>query len=145
MPKLSARKRPKRPDAAQNAMPRKVHVVHAGGSKAILGELDGRTTLGRVVRSDEARYQEHVGPDRTAPIDDLCRSAARHRAIANLAFAELVQHGVIDPTGNPRPAYEAFRKADGDLRAVVSMLGLKRKVREVTLGDVLGRRDIDGD
>src|SRR5262245_34586770 len=139
MPKLSATNRPKRPDAARNAIPKKAHVVHAGGSKAILGELDGRTTLGRVVRLDEARYQEHVGPDRTAPIDDLCRSAARHRAIANLAFADLVQHGVIDSAGSPRPTYEAFRKADGDLRAVLSMLGLKRQVREITLGDVLSR------
>jgi len=144
MPKLSARHRPKRPDAAQNAVPKRVHIVHARGSKAIMGKLDGRTAFSKIVMSYEARYREHAGADRPAPIDDLCQSAARHRAIANVAFAELVQHGVIDPAGNVRPAYDSFRKADGDLRAVLSMIGLKRQVHEITLGDVLGRRDTDG-
>jgi hypothetical protein len=63
-------------------------------------------------------------------MDDLCISAARHKAIANLAFVKL-KDGPFDSEDQVRPVYEAFRRADADHRSVLASLGIERREREL--------------
>lgn len=152
MPKIPLRRREngrlvrvKNAASAANARPKKVAIVYGGASRAIWGALDKRTVLGKAVAAFEAEFRQHAGPDRAATKDDLCVSAARHKALASIAFADLMERGLFDDKGSARPALEAFRRADSELRECLRLLGLKRRSEQVpSLDDYLARKGSGG-
>lgn len=124
--------------SAANARAQKVGIVTGAGSRAVWGELDRRFSFAKAVGTYANEYRTHAGSDRPVTVDDLCVAAARHKALANLAYTELMRGGLFASDGSLRPAYDAFRKADADLRAVLSLLGLERREQQVpSLHEVL--------
>jgi hypothetical protein len=131
----------KRPDAAMRK-PAKVAIVTGVNSRAVRGELDQRFAFAKATSTYTEEYRQHVGSDRSVVMDDLCRSAARHKAIMNLALARLMERGPLDTKDNIRAAYEAFRKADADHREVIRLLGIQRREKEIPrLGELLHREE----
>ena len=112
---------------------RKVRITTGVESRAIRGELDRRYAFARTVSTYEREYREHVGAD-SVVLRDLCRSAAIHKAVFNLALQRLMDSGPLDDQDRVRAAYEAWRTADRDLREVSRGLGLER--REKPLPDL---------
>lgn len=131
--------RQKRPDAARNAQPRKVLVTHAGGSQALLRDpLDRRTRVGKAYRDHCQALAAHVGGDPTRPQAELIDQAARLALLAKIAWAELLRSGVFSGEGGqPAPALETWLKATRDQRAVLQLLGLERRSRELDLQEYL--------
>ena len=68
---------------------RKQRITTGLASKAIRGELHQRYGFARVVTDYLTEYRTHVGPDRSVVLDDLCRSAAVHKTVANMNFTRL--------------------------------------------------------
>lgn len=137
MPKLRAKDRPKSPESALNARPRKVHIVHGGKSGQLMtAELDGRTRLGKQYKQHVEALESHLGGDLTAPQARLVDQATRLGLLAAIAWQEALQCGVF-VDGAPSPAVDTFIKATGQEREVLKLLGLKRISRDITLRDVL--------
>jgi hypothetical protein len=102
-----------------------VRITTGAESRAIRGELDQRFAFAKRISIYEKEYREHVGSD-SVVLHDLCRSAAIHKAVFNLALARLMERGPLDDADQARAAYETWRRADADLREVARSLGLKR-------------------
>ena len=68
---------------------RKQRITTGLASKAIRGELHQRYGFARVVTDYLTKYRTHVGPDRSVVLDDLCRSAAVHKTVANMNLTRL--------------------------------------------------------
>ena len=110
------------------------------------GALDQRFALSKVIRAYASEYRAHVGDAASAPLTHLCDSAARHRVIANVAFTDLMQHGLFTTNGSVRGSFEVWRRADGDLRECLRLLGLERKARDVpTLAGILAGEESGDD
>ena len=116
--------------SAGNGKPKRIAIVHGSDSRAVRGELDGRFAFAKATSRYMEQYRQHVGPDRTIAMDDLCISAARHKALANLAYSRL-KDGPFDSEGEIRAVYEAFRRADSDHRSVLASIGIERRERQV--------------
>jgi len=137
MPKRRAKDRPKRPDSATLAKPRKVHVLHAGGTRVLLeAQLDRRTKLGKAYFQHVAALEAHVGGDLSPPQARLCDQAARLGLLAAMAWSELSQRGAFHD-GEPTPAVDTYMRAIGQERQVLLLLGLERATKQITLQDVL--------
>lgn len=135
MPKLPARLRPKRPDSARLARPRRIFIEHGGSSRAVRGEpLDLRSAAGKAYVAYRAEYRAHLGGEGLSAVEaDLADMAARLKVLANVAYAGRL----FDRSGNPRPAFDAFMRAARDLRAVFELLGLKRRTKEPGVDEYL--------
>lgn len=145
MPKLRARDRPKRADAAGNARSRKVTVLHAGKSRALWeATLDGRSKVGKAVAAEDAVLRAHVGLGALSrPLETLCHQAARLKVIGAIAWHRLETEGVF-LGGEPHPALSAFREAARDEREVLRLLGLERRAKELpTLAEYLRQKEQD--
>ena len=130
--------RVKRPDAAGNSRPKKVHILTGSQSRALLyGALDRRTQAGKQHVRQCAALAAHVGGDPTAAQLRLIDQAARLHLLGQMAWAELLRAGALVKKGRLAPAFEAYVKAARDERATLQLLGLERKARNVTLQDVL--------
>lgn len=146
MPKPRAKNRPKRPDSAALARPRKVHIQHGGGSTALmLAPLDGRTRLGKAYRAHVEALERHVGGNPTPPQARLVDQAARLALLAELSWAELARTGpFVD--GVAVPAVDTFLRAAGQERGVLQVLGIEpRSVDVPDLQKYLAARDDDGE
>jgi hypothetical protein len=119
----------KRPDAAGNARARKVGITTGLDSRAIRGELDQRFAFARAVTAYAEEYRAHVASD-SVVMDDLCRSAAIHKAIKHLALARM-DGQPFDNADQARAAYEALRRADADHRSILAVLGIQRREKPV--------------
>jgi hypothetical protein len=116
--------------SAGNGKPKRIAIVHGSDSRAVRGELDRRFAFAKATSRYTEEYRAHVGSDRTVAMDDLCISAARHKALANLAYSKL-REGPFDSEDNIRAVYEAFRRADADHRSVLASLGIERRERPI--------------
>jgi hypothetical protein len=126
-----AYRRSKRPDAAENARPRKVLIRHGGDSRALrYADLDLRSTAGKEYRARVVELTAHVGGDPTAPQRTLIDQAGRLHVLARLAWDELSRTGAFRD-GEPLPAFFAYRSAIADEREVLRTLGLERRAKEV--------------
>lgn len=136
----------KRPDAARNARPRRVSITHGGDSRVLLRDpLDRRTRIGKAYRDHCQALSAHVGGEPTRPQAELIDQAARLALLAKIAWAELFRGGVfVNGTGQPAPALETWLKAARDQRAVLQLLGLERRSRDVTLSEYL-QQTAEGD
>lgn len=109
-----------------NARRRKVIVRHGGDSRALrYADLDLRSTAGREYRDRVTALTAHVGGDPTAPQRTLIDHAARLHVLARLAWDELSRTGAFRH-GDPRPAFDAYRRAAADEREVLRTLGIER-------------------
>lgn len=135
-----------RPDAAANARTRKVRVTTGADSKTLLtASLDLRTRLGRIYLGHKQALVAHLGGDPSAVQLRLIDQAARLRLVCDIAWGELSRRGAFSPSGDPRPALDAFRRAAADERDVLRLLGLRRAVREIDLKDYLAQSKEDED
>jgi hypothetical protein len=132
--------RPSRPRHRRNGrlvpvksepLSRKVRITTGQDSRAVRGELDLRYSFAKEIARYTAEYQEHLGDSRSVVQDDLCRSAARHKAIMNLSLYRFMSAGPLDDKDQARAAYEAFRRADADHRSVLGLLGIPRREKDV--------------
>src|SRR2546427_1632887 len=123
--------RTKRPDAARNARSMKILLRHASDSRALrYADLDLRSTAGREYAATKATLTAHLGGEVTAPQAILVDHAARLHVLTRLAWDELSRSGAFRD-GEPRPAYDAFRRAAADERSVLVTLGLERRAKDV--------------
>src|SRR2546425_3731378 len=125
--------RTKRPDAARNARPRKILLRHASDSRALrYADLDLRSTAGKEYTASKAMLTAHLGGQEnvTGPQRVLIDHCARLHVLTRLAWDELSRSGAFR-NGEPRPAYDAFRRAAADERSVLTMLGLERRAKDV--------------
>ncbi len=128
---------------ARDTKPRAVRVMHASGSKSLLqGRLDGRSLIGRRYKEDLLELKNHLNGAVSAPVAKLCDQAVRLGLLADLSWGEVTQAETLLKDGVPHPAIDVFLKASKNQRDVLTLLGLQRRARDVTLEDVLqGRMD----
>jgi hypothetical protein len=133
--------RDKNPASAANARPKKVIVSHGGASQLVLrAAFDMRSRLGRAYAAAHSALVAHLGSDLTAPQAALVDQAARLRLLTQIAWSELQATGAFR-RGEVAPAFDAFRRAAADERAVLALLGIQRHAREVpTLHEYLSNR-----
>jgi hypothetical protein len=108
---------------------RRIRITTGVDSKAVRGELDQRFGFAKAISTYTEQYRAHVASD-SVVMDDLCRSAAVHKAIRNLALARM-NGQPFDNADQARAAYEALRRADADHRAVLAVLGIQRREKEI--------------
>lgn len=131
MAKLRARNRPKSPQSASNARPRKVHIVHGGKSGQLMtAQLDGRTRLGKLYKEHVRALEIHLGDDLSPPQARLVDQATRLALLASIAWQEALDRGVF-VNGEPCPALDTFMRAAGQEREVLKLLGIQRPEKEV--------------
>lgn len=116
----------KRPDSAALARPRKIIMVHAGGSAAFrTGIFDGRTKTAKLYKQHVAALEAHLGGDLTTPQSRLVDQAARLALLGELIWSDIDKHGVFK-NGDARPVVDAYLKATKEERDVLRLLGLRR-------------------
>lgn len=130
MPRLRLIHRPKRPDSAALARPRKVAVTHGGSSALRHVELDLRTRAGKAWRENCEALKAHIGGDPSVAQAALIDQAARLRLLSQIAWAEIERRGAFKG-GQVQPAVDAYRRAIADEREVLRLLGLERRVKPV--------------
>jgi hypothetical protein len=122
----------KRPDSAKLARPKKVHITHGAGSRALLKDpLDLRTVVGKAYHGQRSALRAHLGGTPTVPQEKLIDQASRLCVLADIAWGELMRVGRILQGEGLHPAFDAYIKATRDARAVLVTLGLKPHTREV--------------
>ncbi|MBU1222305.1 MAG: hypothetical protein KKA22_04000 [Gammaproteobacteria bacterium] len=123
--------RVKRPDSAALARPRKIIMVHAGGSAAFrTGIFDGRTKLAKLYKQHVAAIEAHLGGDLTPPQSRLVDQAARLALLTELTWAEIDKHGVFKD-GDVRPAVDSFLRTAQQERDVLRLLGIERRQKAI--------------
>lgn len=134
MPKLSARMRPKSPESARNGKTKAVTLQHGGsGRNSIMqARLDLRSRAGKAFIAEVAALKAHLGETLlTAPVTALVEQAARLALLEHIAWAELSRAEALTKGGVVHAAFEPFLRASRDRRAVLVMLGLERKQKEI--------------
>jgi len=113
------------------ARPRKIMMVHAGGSAAFrTGVFDGRTKLSKLYKQHVAALEVHLGGDLTPPQSRLVDQAARLALLTELIWGEIDKRGVFKD-GDVRPAVDAYLKATQQERDVLRLLGLRRRQKPI--------------
>jgi hypothetical protein len=126
----------KRPDAAGNARPLVKYVSHGAGSGLLRDPLDRRTRVGKAYHAHLAALAAHVGGDPNTVEIELIDQAARLALLVDIAWGETVRTGVVSD-GQLSPAFAAFLAAARDQRAVLTLIGLERRIKDVSLRDLL--------
>lgn len=122
----------KRTDSARNGRPRRVFVETGRSSRALLrGALDARSVVGRAYYARLASLRAHVGGEPSVAEARMLDQAARLGLLVDIAWAALVEAQTVLKGNGLHPALEAFLKSARDERAVLSLLGLKRRTRDV--------------
>jgi hypothetical protein len=117
--------------SADNARSRAIVVRHGAGSQALrLGTFDLRSTMGKAYRARVVELTSHTGGDPNAVQHTLIDHGARLHLLTQLAWDELSRSGAFRG-GEPTPANDAYRRAAADERAVLLLLGLDRKAKDI--------------
>jgi hypothetical protein len=129
------------PESARNAKPKIKFVTH-GGASALRGRsaIDLRTSLGRKYKAGLIELKSHLGNELTPPQVRLVDMATRLGLLSDLAWGELMREGDLIKDGAAHPAIDVFLKSSKHQKEVLALLGLERKVRNVTLQDILEGR-----
>ena len=145
---LTRRARDQRKRAHRASKHRKVVVVgHGGHGRSLLrAPFDMRSRLGKAYQAVMHALRLHVGEaELSAPQAALIDQAARLRLLTQLAWSELQRTGAF-VRGATAPAFDAYRRAAADERAVLNMLGLRRsEVKVPALQDYLKDQQPEGD
>ncbi len=120
-----------RPDAAGNARPRKVMIVHALQGASILRDpLDMRTKVGKAHRERCALLSADLGGDLSVAMATLVDQASRLHLLTKFAWTEIGRRGAFK-NGCATPAVEAYLRATAREADVLRMLGLERRAKPV--------------
>jgi hypothetical protein len=112
-----------RPDAARNARPKRVNVVHGATSAALQsGELDGRTLLGRhEKRTYDRLVRARGGRKRITPhVELLCRALARMEVVSVVARNSIVGAASVGDGLTTSGATDALLRAVRELRDLLT-------------------------
>lgn len=117
---------------ARNGRPKVVHIKGAGTTSLALrhAALSRGTRLGRAYDTAVQEFTAHVGGEPSAVMKVLIDRAARAGLLAQIAWAEVVRVGAFR-NGEPRGAFDAYRRAAADEREVLKLLGIQRQARPV--------------
>jgi hypothetical protein len=118
-----------------------VRVGYGSDKRSVLRrvQFDKRSRFGKLYFAHVEVLENHCGNDLSAPQRRLIDQAARLMLLSQLAWEDMQVHGAIKD-GDIRPAFAAYVKTAKEEREVLSMLGLKRPVKELTLQDYLAGR-----
>ncbi len=137
----------KNAQSVENATPKKVVITgHGGASRSLLEDpLDGRSIIGKAYMAYKAALLAHIGgaEKATMPQLTLADQAARFNVLTRIAWGELIREGAFK-AGALAPAFDAYRRAAGDERDVLRLLGLERRMQPVPdLADYIAARPKD--
>ena len=93
--------------------------------------LDRRSRAYRVYAGEIADLTSHLGSAPTAVQARLIEQAARLALLEHIAWCELTKMDALTQGGTVHTAFEPFLRSARDRRAVLTMLGLERKVKDV--------------
>lgn len=128
-----------RPDAASSGRSKKITVQCRGWSRHVMrAVLFGRSNVDRFVRKRVRELAAHYYGEDMPPLPKvaLLEIEAKLYAIARLAYADLMQDGLIKD-GALHVSFEPFMRATKEQRAVLALLGLEHRVRELDINDIL--------
>lgn len=92
--------------------------------------FDGRTLMAKKYKATVAALHNHLGNDLTLPEQAIVDQAARFALLCDISWGELIRGGMFKK-GKLSTAFEAWIKASKEQRAVLQLLGLKRKEKPV--------------
>jgi hypothetical protein len=124
--------RVKNPASAANGKPHKSVITGHGANSRVLkhAALHRGSTLGREYAAQCEALTAHVGGAPSEAQRLLIDQAARIHLLLQFAWAELLRAGAFNE-GEPRPAFDAFRRAAADQREVLRLLGIERSPQPV--------------
>lgn len=139
MPKTRAkdRKHKTRPDGQRCAKPKVKYMVHGLKGNFMKDPLDRRTRVGKAYNEHKALLRHHLGGDLTLPQESLIDQVARFAVLQQITWHGLMEIGVVAKDGSVSPCLDAFAKVAKEERALLILLGLKRKTKTLSLEDVL--------
>jgi len=139
----------KKPTSAQNAKPKtkKVKYVTRNQRNDFFTDVfDGRTLIGKRYFELQHVFSAHLCHDLTEPERQLVDQVARLCILSDICWAELMDDGVINDEGQLSPAFDGWLRTSRDQRAVLSLLGLKRREKEVVdLAAYIAKQKASGD
>ena len=118
--------------SASNGKPHKSVITGHGANSRVLkrAALHRGSTLGREYAAQCEALSAHLGGAPSTPERLLIDQAARIHLLVQFAWAELLRAGAFHE-GEPRPAFDAFRRAAADQREVLRLLGIERRTKPV--------------
>ena len=117
----------KRPDAAALARPKKVHLIHGGSGRSLLRDpLDRRTKVHRILVQRVAELRDVS----SYALARMVEQAARLSLLVDTAWAA-VNREVVVRNGEATGAVEAYRRLASEERAVLALLDLERREKEI--------------
>jgi hypothetical protein len=124
--------RVKNPASAANGKPHKSVITGHGANSRVLkrASLHRGSALGREYAAQCEALTAHLGGAPSDPERLLIDQAARIHLLVQFAWAELLRAGAFHE-GEPRPAFDAFRRAAADQREVLRLLGIERRTKPV--------------
>lgn len=131
------------PNCAKNAKTKKIVVTSGRGSQALLkGVFDMRGLIGKQYKIRLEALRQHIGPDAiTVPMEKLLDQAVRISLIEDMSWSELISANSIMTKHGLHPAFDGLLKASRDHRELLKILGITRKVKELSLTDYLQQHD----
>lgn len=130
MGKPSVKNRPKRPDSKGIATPKVKYVAHGLNSDLLKDPLDGRTRVAKRYKETLAAMHAHLGTDLTLPEQQLVEQVCRLSLLADVSWRDLISRGML-VKGEVSPVLDAWLKVTKEQRAVLQLLGLKRREKPV--------------
>lgn len=132
--------RPFRETSRQNGRPRKVFITQGGGARAdslLTHPLDYRSVLGKRYQHAIASMTQHLGGSLSYPESQLVDQCARLGLLATLSWSEVVRDESLIKDDKVNPAIDVFLRTSKQQRDLLALLGIKCRVRDITLEDVL--------
>ncbi len=114
---------PKNAASAENAKTKKVYVVAANSTWALLNStFDNRTRVGKVYQKRIAALEEELDSPPTATQRTLIEQAVRLSLMADLGWAECMKSGILTPDNNEAPASISYIRVSREMRTVLATL-----------------------
>jgi|GEM_PF-4965742 len=117
---------------------RRVRTLTSQLEKAVL-RADKRSRVGKALLAEMDALREHVG-EPSYPQVILIEQGARLRLLESLFWGEINDTARLVGPDGVVPAVDAMRSIGRELRQTLSLLGLERVTRDVTLRDIVDGR-----
>jgi len=126
----------KKPKSKANATPnvKKVRYVTRNKKNDFFTDVfDGRSLIGKRYFELQHVFSAHLGGDAnlTEPEKQLVDQVSRLCILSDVLWSELMDDGVVNDEGKLSPAFDGWLRTSRDQRSVLSMIGLKRRQKEV--------------
>lgn len=124
-----------------NAKPARFYVRYGGSADLLNARIDMRSSLGQRYKRDSKAYIAHLGGSATATQAAIVDQAIRVGMLRDMAWSALMQtKSPVRDDGKIEPSADLFLKACKQQREALSLLGLERRARDISLQDVLEGR-----